>query len=108
MKCNNVVQYGWYAPTKKPAILLGYAPNGELSKQNLDYLKKAHPNYILGEAKKCDGDIVAEVSAVDEPYGLGADLSVEFKCNKCGYMPDGLPTGEHSLNEFLNKILEDM
>ena len=59
---------------------------------------------------ECQGKIIMEVSAEDEPYmgGSSAVLAVRYKCDTCGhaYYPQ-LPDS-HNLDEWLNNILSNM
>jgi hypothetical protein len=58
----------------------------------------------------CDGEIIAEVSAIAEAYwgGSSAELEVKYKCNKCGqtYYKE-LPHTPEELSEWITKKLKE-
>lgn len=64
--------------------------------------KNIDPNFLI-----CDGDIVGEIVAEEEPYmgGVSSKLDVKYKCTKCScnYYKD-LPD-EYNINDFFNDWL---
>ena len=61
--------------------------------------------------EQCDGDIVVEVRAVEEPEwgGTNAALEIEYRCSKCGNLFFGeLPQTSEELSRFLTSIIAAM
>ena len=65
--------------------------------------------------QKCDGEIIAHISAINEPYfgGTSAELSIEYKCSKCGCTNDWpvysrLPLDENALSQFVTDAIRNM
>lgn len=50
------------------------------------FVNKEEAAKIPTDAVRCDGNIIATIQAVDEPYmgGHSAELEVTYKCDKCG------------------------
>lgn len=65
-----------------------------------------NPDGIPEGAERCDGNIIATVAAVDEPYmgGTSAKLEIEYKCDKCGEtFYNELPEDAESLSTVLTQ-----
>jgi hypothetical protein len=116
MKCDNLiadVAVGKKGKLKskffKPMLMIEYLVRewSELS----DELKKQFESLIPPKgAKRCGGNIIVTVEAVNEPYfgGTSASLEITYKCDKCGctWYPE-LPT-EFSISKFLTKAFQEM
>lgn len=110
MKCNSKIFF--YKKTNKDgtrkikaSVCPWYSPQEFQIVRSRIVTDKVDPNWEI-----CDGKIIADVEAVNEPdYGGSyAALNVTYKCNKCGQMsfPD-LPN-EFTISEFLTDIIEKM
>ena len=112
MKCTAKVIFGHRTKGKSTKEKqLGYVQ--EQFHDNLEeYLSpwKKEGYTITRISNLCEGKIIAEVRAEDEPYygGTSANLVVNFTCDRCGctYFKD-LPN-ESSISEFLTNVVENL
>jgi hypothetical protein len=67
---------------------------------------------LLAEGyEPCDGNIVANVDAVDEPFygGCSAKLEVEYKCDTCGHnFYHQLPETQEFVSELLTQAISNI
>lgn len=109
MKCNRKIFY--YSKTSKPGKrrIFGYVGPNQNIRDTVQYWASNRQDFDR-HYDTCDGDVMAEIKAIDEPYygGASAELSVEFKCSKCKctHYPE-LPD-KYNINEWLNKVLREM
>jgi len=81
-------------------------------------IRLQHTSMLVEDAVKCDGNIVASISAVDEPQWGGSypELKIEYRCDRCGsnqdWYVDGphklLPRNDDELSKFVTRAIGDM
>ncbi len=113
MKCNSRIYY-WANKKKKngkPSIHTIVSVRGRsaeeiswIEKSMNELSKNVDPNFDI-----CDGDIIGEIVAVEEPYmgGVSASLEVNYRCTKCSCNNYKDLPNQYSLetwfNDWLNK-----
>lgn len=114
MKCNSIIVY--YKKRTKTGKPRTYATIPFYYHKDSDYWEFFKENNDVSglewdSSNLCDGEIVATVEAVDEPYfgGTSAALNISYICNKCGgvYIDDSLPN-EYNISDWLTNRIKEM
>lgn len=110
MVCNSLLIYYKEEVNGKKRLFSSISPSWRDEPNFLEYWKennvtpKTLAKIDLVGTMNCDGRIICEVSAVDEPYygGSSASLEIKYKCDKCGqtYFKH-LPQNSSELSNFM-------
>lgn len=112
MKCNSFLVYYKEDVKGKRKIFSSISPSWRYEPNFFEYWKennvtpKTLAKIDLAGTMDCDGNIICEVSAVDEPYfgGSSASLEIKYKCDKCGqtYFKH-LPQTSGEMSDFMTR-----
>lgn len=116
MKCNSVLIY-YKEPVKGKRKIFGSISPSWVKEPNFftywlenNVTPRTKPKLDLDNAVVCDGKIIVNVAAVDEPYfgGSSAELEISYKCAKCGqtYYKE-LPRYSQELSEWMTKKIAE-
>lgn len=114
MRCGSLLIYYKEEVRGKRKLFSSISPSWRDDPNFFEYWKdnavtsKTLAKLDLTGTMDCDGNIICEVRAVDEPYygGSSAELQIRYKCDKCGqtYFKH-LPQTSSELSDFMtNKI----
>lgn len=110
MRCNSLLVYYKEEVKGKRKIFSSISPSFRYEPNFFEYWKdnavtsKTLAKLDLVGTMDCDGNIICEISAVDEPYygGSSACLEIKYRCDKCGQTCfKHLPQNSSELSKFM-------